>query len=137
LFSQGPGAAPAPAAATAAAPPSSVDLFSTAASPPRQAAAPPAAPTGYPCYDGNGLHITIQTQRNAEGMIQAIAKFRNTGAGSGLSNVGLQAAVPKSQKLQLLSISSTDLAPGAEATQAMRVAGCKGVSSCRFCVWHF
>jgi AP-1 complex subunit gamma-1 len=37
--------------------------------------------------------------------------------------------VPKSQKLQLLSISSTDIGQGAEATQMMRVAGCKGVSS--------
>ncbi|KAK4453147.1 adaptin N terminal region-domain-containing protein [Podospora aff. communis PSN243] len=125
LFSQGPGAGAAPVPAAAAAPPSA-DLLSTTATPPPQAPTPTSAPAGYPCYDCNGLNVTIQTQRNAEGMIQAVARFRNTGAGSGLSNVGLQAAVPKSQKLQLLSISSTDLAPGAEATQTMRVAGCKG-----------
>ena len=124
LFSQGPsvGSAPAPVASASA------DLFSTTTSPPPQAAAPPQAPAGHPCYDKNGLNVTIQTQRNAEGMIQAVARFRNTGAGGVLSNVGLQAAVPKSQKLQLLSISSTDVAPGAEATQTMRVAGCQGVS---------
>lgn len=124
LFSPGPASTPSPAPV---APPSSVDLFSAAASPPPQAA-PAAAATGFPCYDNNGLNVTIQTQRNAEGIIQALARFRNTGAGGALSGVGLQAAVPKSQKLQLLSISSTDLGAGAEATQAMRVAGCKGVS---------
>lgn len=124
LFSQGPGSTPSPAQG-AAAPPPSADLFSTTASPPPQAAP---APAGHPCYDNNGLNITIQIQRNAEGAIQATGRFRNTSPGVSLSDVGLQAAVPKSQKLQLLSISSTDLGPGAEATQLMRVAGCKGVS---------
>ncbi|KAG7289487.1 hypothetical protein NEMBOFW57_005858 [Staphylotrichum longicolle] len=81
----------------------------------------------HPCYDNNGLNVIIQTQRNAEGTIQATARFRNSSPAGTLSNVGLQAAVPKSQKLQLLSISSTDIAQGAEATQMMRVAGCKGV----------
>lgn len=128
LFSPGPASTPSPAPA---APPSSVDLFSAAASPPPQAA-PAGAASGFPCYDNNGLNVTIQTQRNAEGIIQALARFRNTGAGGSLSGVGLQAAVPKSQKLQLLSISSTDLGAGAEATQAMRVAGCKGVSLSSF-----
>lgn len=69
----------------------------------------------------------MQTQRNAEGVVQAMARFRNSGSGS-LSNVGLQAAVPKSQKLQLLNISSTEVGPGQEATQMMRVTGAKGVS---------
>ncbi|KAK1760931.1 adaptin N terminal region-domain-containing protein [Echria macrotheca] len=121
LFSQGPTASPAPAAAAST---PSADLFA-AASPP-QPAAPQQAPAGHPCYDNNGLNVTIQTQRNAEGTIQAVARFRNTTPGISLSNVGLQAAVPKTQKLQLLSISSTDIGPGSEATQTMRVAGCKG-----------
>ncbi|KAK0739665.1 adaptin N terminal region-domain-containing protein [Apiosordaria backusii] len=124
LFSQGPASTPPPGPA-AAAPPPSAALFSVDAAPAPQPAAAPAAPVGHPCYDNNGLNVTIQTQRNAEGMIQAVAKFRNTSGGP-LSNVGLQAAVPKSQKLQLLSISSTDVGNGAEATQMMRVAGCKG-----------
>lgn len=82
----------------------------------------------HPCYNANDLNITLQVQRNAEGMIQATARFQNVSGGASLSNVGLQAAVPKSQKLQLQGISSTDLGPGAEATQIMRVSGCKGVS---------
>lgn len=126
LFSSGPASTPSPAPP----PTSNLDLFSSPVSspPPQAAAAPPVAPAGYPCYNNNGLNITIQTQRNAEGMIQAVARFKNS-SGATLSNVGLQAAVPKSQKLQLLSISSSDLAPGAEATQMMRVTGCKGVSA--------
>ncbi|KAB5575914.1 adaptin N terminal region-domain-containing protein [Coniochaeta sp. 2T2.1] len=124
LFSSGPTSTPSPAPA---APTSNIDLFSPVSSPPPQAAAAasPAASPAHPCYNNNGLNVTIQTQRNAEGMIQAVARFRNTSGGP-LSNVGLQAAVPKTQKLQLLSISSSDVGPGAEATQMMRVTGCKG-----------
>ncbi|KAK3901497.1 adaptin N terminal region-domain-containing protein [Staphylotrichum tortipilum] len=128
LFSQGPVSTPSPAQSGAASrPPPSTDLFSTTTtSPPPAPAAAAAAPAGHPCYDSNGLNVTIATQRNAEGTIQATARFRNAAGGGPLADVGLQAAVPKSQKLQLLSISSTDVAPGAEATQMMRVAGCKG-----------
>lgn len=115
-----------PAAAPPPGPPqSSMDIMSSLSS---TSPAPAAPPAGVPCYDANDVNITMQVQRNAEGMIQATARFRNGSAGS-LSNVGLQAAVPKSQKLQLLGISSTELGPGAEATQMMRVSGCKGVSS--------
>jgi AP-1 complex subunit gamma-1 len=121
LFSQG-ASTPSPAPVASPAPSSNVDLFSAGAPAPQ-------APAGFPCYDNNNLNVTIQTQRNAEGMIQAVARFRNTSSSAALSNVGLQAAVPKSQKLQLLNISSSDLAPGAEASQTMRVTGCKGVSS--------
>ena len=101
---------------------SNMDIMSSVSTPPPQQAA------GHPCYDSNGLNITFQVQRNSEGTIQAVARFQNSPTSGPLSNVGLQAAVPKSQKLQLQSISSTDLAPGAEATQVMRVTGCKGVS---------
>ncbi|KAJ4145649.1 hypothetical protein LMH87_004492 [Akanthomyces muscarius] len=81
---------------------------------------------GIACYNANDLNVTFQVQRNTEGMIQATAKFQNSSGTATMSNVGLQAAVPKSQKLQLLSISSTTLSPRAEATQMMRVSGCKG-----------
>lgn len=118
------GSAPGQSSGTPPVPSSSgLDMLGGAATP----TSPPPGPTGHPCYSGNGLDITIQTQRNNEGTIQAIARFQN-GSGSTLSNVGLQAAVPKSQKLQLQSISSVDVANGTEATQTMRVSGCKGVS---------
>jgi AP-1 complex subunit gamma-1 len=133
LFSSG---SPAPTAPAAAPITSNLDLFSPVSSPPPQTAGQPAAAAGHPCYNKNGLNVTIQTQRNAEGMIQAVARFKNSSGGT-LSDVGLQAAVPKSQKLQLLGISSTDIGPGAEATQMMRVTGCKGVSCRHFHKSHF
>lgn len=119
-------ATPPPAAASPAPAGLPTDLFSSSSTPPVQQAPPAAAgPVGAACYNGNGIDITIATQRNAEGAVQAMARFRNIG-GAPISGVGLQAAVPKSQKLQLLAISSADLGPGQEATQLMRVVGAKG-----------
>ncbi|KEY64812.1 hypothetical protein S7711_09144, partial [Stachybotrys chartarum IBT 7711] len=118
------GSGPAPPAPSQAPPSSDLDLIGSSATPAQQQA--PVAPAGLPCYNNNDLNVTFQLQRNAEGMIQAVARFQNTSGSTSISGVGLQAAVPKSQKLQLLGISSPDLAPGAEATQMMRVSGCKG-----------
>lgn len=120
LFSQGGTASPAPAAA--APPPSSgLDILGGMGTPPPQAQ----APAGLPCYDANGINVTLQLQRNAEGAVQVTGRFRNN-SGVTISNAGLQAAVPKSQKLQLLSISNTDVPAGGEATQLMRIMGSKG-----------
>ncbi|OTA78133.1 hypothetical protein M434DRAFT_38548 [Hypoxylon sp. CO27-5] len=117
LFSQGSTPSPAPAS-------SGLEPLSGLSSPPPQpAAAPP--PSSLPCYNANGLNVTLQLQRNAEGAVQVLSRFRNS-SGAQLSNVGLQAAVPKSQKLQLMSISNSDIAPGGEATQLMRITGSKG-----------
>lgn len=126
LFSQGPTAPP--AAQSPAPSGSGLDALASFGTPPPQQSAIAAAPAGFPCYNENGLNVTLQLQRNAEGTVQVMARFRNT-SGVPLSNVGLQAAVPKTQKLQLLSISSSELTPGAEASQPMRIMGSKGVST--------
>lgn len=105
--------------------PASNDLFSGMTSPPPTA---PSIPT-HPCYDKNDLNITLQLQRNAEGVIQVLARFRNNSMHQSLSAVNLQAAVPKTQKLQLNAMSSPELGPGAEATQILRILGSKAVSS--------
>ncbi|KUJ21475.1 Adaptor protein complex AP-1 gamma subunit [Mollisia scopiformis] len=99
-------------------------MFSGMSSPPPQPAAP-SIPTN-PCYDKNDLNITIQIQRNAEGTVQVMARFRNTSMHQSISSIALQAAVPKTQKLQLNAMSNPDLGPGAEATQSMRITGTKG-----------
>jgi AP-1 complex subunit gamma-1 len=112
--------------ATGASAPSN-DLFSGMSSPPPQPAAP-VIPT-HPCYDKNDLNITLQLQRNAEGTVQVLARFRNNSMHQSISSVALQAAVPKTQKLQLNAMSNPDLAPGSEATQSMRITGSKGVST--------
>lgn len=80
----------------------------------------------YPCYEKNELRLTFQIQRNAEGTVQVLARFKNTSLQSPISNLVLQAAVPKTQKLQLNAISNTDLVPGAEASQVMKIIGSKG-----------
>jgi AP-1 complex subunit gamma-1 len=87
----------------------------------------PAPPTAHEAYNRNGLQIAFQLQRRDQA-IQAIARFRNAGS-SQLSSVSLQAAVPRTQRLQLQSISSSDIAPGAEASQMLRVTGVNAVSS--------
>ncbi|KAI1126810.1 adaptin N terminal region-domain-containing protein [Nemania abortiva] len=119
LFSQGP----TPSTPSPAPPSSSLDIFG--APPPQQPVAAAAPPAGLPCYDANGLKVVLQLQRNAEGAVQVTARFSNL-SGSPLSDVGLQAAVPKTQKLQLMSISTSNIAPGADATQMMRIMGSKG-----------
>jgi AP-1 complex subunit gamma-1 len=104
------------------------DLFSSMSSPP-----PPPAPAAtpstpiHPCYNKNDLNITLQLQRNAEGTVQVMARFKNGSMHQTLSAVTLQAAVPKTQKLQLNAMSNPELGPNGEATQTMRITGSKGV----------
>jgi AP-1 complex subunit gamma-1 len=101
-------------------------LGGTTSPPPASAVRSPPAVSIHPAYNENGLQIGFQLQRSNAG-IQALARFRNAG-GLSLSSVSLQAAVPKTQKLQLQPISTTDLGPGAEATQQLRIVSVQGVS---------
>jgi len=130
LFNSSAPATGTPGPSNAAAAPS-VDLFGgmdSLGSPPPQrsmASPPPAQPQGHEAYNKNGLHISFQTRRDASA-VQILARFRNTGSLAQLSGVSLQAAVPKSQRLQLQAISSSELAPGGTATQQMRVQSVNG-----------
>ncbi|EKG17261.1 Clathrin/coatomer adaptor adaptin-like protein [Macrophomina phaseolina MS6] len=110
----------------AARPPASADLFGGLGTPPPQTATPPpgGAPA-HPAYNKNDLSITFQVQRSGN-TAQVLARFRNTSNFDHLSNVTLQAAVPKSQKLQLQAISNGELDGGQEATQQMRIAAVSG-----------
>ena len=106
----------------------STDLFGRLSSPPpQQQPSQPSASTAHPAYNKNDLTITLQVQRNA-GIAQILARFQNTSNFNTLTGVSVQAAVPKSQKLQLNAISSAELDAGQEATQQMRVSGVNGVS---------
>ncbi|KAI0664222.1 Adaptor protein complex AP-1 gamma subunit [Cubamyces menziesii] len=128
-----PSAPPAAPATTAppyaAAQPSLFDTAASAAatSPPiPQATSPPPAqapaPTGYTAYDKNELRITLtpQTSPTRPGLVRILAHFTATGANP-LSGLNFQAAVPKSQQLQMAPISSPDVHPGRVETQEMRV----------------
>ena len=79
-------------------------------------------------YSKNDINLTLQVQRSA-GVAQIIARFRNDSNFDRFSGVGLQAAVPKSQKLQLNAISKAELDGGEEAVQQMRVTAATGVSA--------
>jgi AP-1 complex subunit gamma-1 len=128
LFNSDPSSSSAPAQSRPPPQAASMDLLGGMPSS-SQASAPSAAsgPTPHPVYNKNDLQIAFQMKRDANA-IQLLARFRNMGNMSQLSNVNLQAAVPKSQKLQLQPISTTELDAGQEATQQMRVTSVNGVS---------
>ena len=87
----------------------------------------PSSSHAHTAYNKNSLLLTLSVQRNA-GQAQILARFRNESNFDRFTGVGLQAAVPKSQKLQLQGISKSELDGGEEATQGMRVVGVSGVS---------
>lgn len=105
----------------------SADLFSTLSSAPPQSSTSSAGSTAaHQAYNKNDLNLTLAVQRNA-GVAQVLARFRNTSNFDQITGVGLQAAVPKSQKLQLNAVSKAELQGGEEATQQMKIAGVNGV----------
>jgi AP-1 complex subunit gamma-1 len=129
----------------------SADLFSDLSPTPQAQTTSPPIPTGpqaHTAYNKNSLVLTLQVQRSPQGA-QALARFRNTSNFDTFTGVGLQAAVPKSQRLQLNAINKADLQAGEEGTQAMRIVAVSGVSilvhviddvssfeSCTICNFH-
>ena len=105
---------------------SSNDLFGGMSSPPPQQQQQSSAPT-HTAYDKNDLSVTVTVQRSAQA-VQLLARFKNQSAFETFGALNLQAAVPKSQKLQLQAISSAELVGGQEAQQQMRVTSVQGVS---------
>ncbi|KAJ9216856.1 hypothetical protein DTO166G4_1702 [Paecilomyces variotii] len=87
---------------------------------------PSSAPPAHTAFDKNDLVLTLQVQRNASGAAQILARFRNTSNFDRFTGVGLQAAVPKSQRLQLNAMNKPDLDAGEEGTQGMKVAAVSG-----------
>lgn len=130
LFNSGPSNSPAPTQSRAPLQAASMDLLGELggmSSPPPQNSTPSIAsgPPAHPAYNKNDLQITFQLKRDANA-VQLLARFRNTGGFAQLSGVNLQAAVPKSQKLQLQPISTSELDGGQDATQQMRVTSVNG-----------
>lgn len=116
---------PAPAAASPAPPAAAAtSAFSLPQTQPPPPQAQPAAPrlTAYPAYDKNELRISLtpQTSPQRPGIVNILARFQVTGS-TPATGLNFQAAVPKSQQLQMLPMSSPDVHPGAVETQQMRV----------------
>ncbi|KAJ9294495.1 hypothetical protein DTO271G3_6763 [Paecilomyces variotii] len=87
---------------------------------------PSSATPAHTAFNKNDLVLTLQVQRNASGAAQILARFRNTSNFDRFTGVGLQAAVPKSQRLQLNAMNKPDLDAGEEGTQGMKVAAVSG-----------
>ncbi|KIY65086.1 gamma-adaptin [Cylindrobasidium torrendii FP15055 ss-10] len=139
LFGPGPSASGATSPAASASPAPGPSLFEAlspsgtsspmsmfgAASPPPQAAPPPPARpqlTSYTAYESNGLRITLtpQTNPNKPGIVLIMARFQALGAAPAESVI-FQAAVPKSQQLQMMPMSNQIVEVGKTETQQMRV----------------
>ncbi|KAG6813876.1 clathrin associated protein complex large subunit [Tricholoma furcatifolium] len=108
-----------PPAAAAPAVPSAFSLPQTQ-SPPAQPQAPKL--TAYTAYEKNELKITLTPQTSAAkpGVVMILARFQ-VSAGNAATGLNFQAAVPKSQQLQMLPMSNSTINPGATETQQMRV----------------
>ncbi|KAJ5629311.1 hypothetical protein N7528_002968 [Penicillium herquei] len=91
---------------------------------PAPAAAAASAPA-HTVFNKNGLVLSLQVQRSGPNA-QILARFRNESNFDSFKNVGLQAAVPKSQRLQLSAISKADLEAGEDGTQTMRITALNG-----------
>ncbi|KAF6761647.1 gamma-adaptin [Ephemerocybe angulata] len=99
---------------------------STFALPQSATPATPATPsvrklTEYSAYEKNGLRVTLTPQTSAAkpGIVMILARFQTTGPS--VTGISFQAAVPKSQQLQMLPMSNPNVNPGATETQQMRV----------------
>ncbi|KAG8214996.1 adaptin N terminal region-domain-containing protein [Butyriboletus roseoflavus] len=78
--------------------------------------------TPYIAYEKNELKITLTPQTSAArpGVVNIMARFQVSGTTT-VTGLHFQAAVPKSQQLQMLPMSNPDVRPGATETQQMRV----------------
>lgn len=126
--SNGPSPSPQPTQPASA----SMDLLgaggmgASAPSPSTSPAPVTAATPAHTALNKDGLVLTLQVQRSGSNA-QILARFRNDSNFDRFTSVGLQAAVPKSQRLQLSAISKADLESGDEGTQSMRVTALNGV----------
>ncbi|KAJ5526947.1 Armadillo-like helical [Penicillium frequentans] len=100
-------------------------MGASAPSPSASPAPVTAATPAHTALNKDGLVLTLQVQRSGPNA-QILARFRNESNFGRFTNVGLQAAVPKSQRLQLSAISKADLEAGEDATQTMRVTALNG-----------
>lgn len=116
----------APAPPRPAQPANDVDFFGIGGS--SAPAASPPQPQSYTAYEQNGLRLSFIPNKDPAkpNVVNISAQFTAT-TGSPISGVNFQAAVPKTQRLQMLAISNSDVAAGATETQQLRVAFPAGV----------
>ncbi|KAI9026599.1 adaptin N terminal region-domain-containing protein [Phycomyces nitens] len=84
---------------------------------------PPPVANGYQAYSKNGLIISFvpSRDRNNGSIINIQVHFQNNGSQGIISGLQFQAAVPKSQKLQMAAASNSTVDPNATEKQLMRI----------------
>ncbi|KAJ3148989.1 clathrin associated protein complex large subunit [Geranomyces variabilis] len=80
---------------------------------------PAAAAKSYVAYEKNGFRVTLSAKRDGNA-IDVSADMKNNGM-SPLSDVAVQVAVPRSLQITMHPQSSNVIAPGASASQKMRI----------------
>ncbi|KAJ3135527.1 clathrin associated protein complex large subunit [Geranomyces variabilis] len=80
---------------------------------------PAAAAKSYVAYEKNGFRVTLSAKRDGNA-IDVSADMKNNGM-SPLSDVAVQVAVPRSLQITMHPQSSNMIAPGASASQKMRI----------------
>jgi AP-1 complex subunit gamma-1 len=117
-----------PATPTTPATPASLglDSLSGASSPVTQNA----SASGYEAYTKNGLTIRLLPSRDQSNpaIINIQALFSNNGSQGVVSQLQFQAAVPKSQRLQMNTASSHQVQPNTTEKQTMRINNPQNVS---------
>lgn len=98
-----------------------IDIFSTGSpvsSPPQQQNIP-----GYEVYSKNGfmIHLVPSPDKNNPAILNIQVLFNNNGSQGTITNIQFQAAVPKSQRLQMASASNSSVAPYTTEKQMMRI----------------
>lgn len=125
LFDSSPAPQPQQQQQRQQAPPASNDILggfgTTSPSPAAQ------QPQTHVAFDKHGLLIVFALSRTPQAVVVQ-ARFRNNSPTDTFSQLNLQAAVPKTQKLQLQALDRGILGPGEEGAQGMRVGGVGGVS---------
>ncbi|CAO3629130.1 unnamed protein product [Cunninghamella blakesleeana] len=78
---------------------------------------------GYEAYSKNGflIHLVPSRDKSNPAIINIQILFFNNGSQGTITNIQFQAAVPKSQRLQLASASNTSVAPNTTEKQIMRI----------------
>jgi AP-1 complex subunit gamma-1 len=78
---------------------------------------------GYEAYNKNGLliHLAPSRDRKNSAIINIQVLFNNSGSQGTISNLQFQAAVTKTQRLQMAAASNTTVVPAATEKQMMRV----------------
>lgn len=82
-------------------------------------------------YNKGPLRLTFQpVSKDGPGTSVIQAKFTNTNRSSGslITDLNLQVAVPKTQRLQLQSLTSSSIGAGESATQQLKISGTPGTN---------